>query len=68
MTLKKLIDNKSSIVLVVSRTMLAIVLVIGLYTLFDKEQIAAKLLAMGGSIGIAFLLALSFKSTLKAGK
>jgi len=68
MKLKKLKDDNVAIVLMVSRTILALLLVVGIYTFFDKEPIAAKLLAMGGSIGIAFLLILSFKPTLNTGK
>jgi len=44
----------------ISRTILAFVLIFSIYTLFNAEQIAAQLLAIGGFIGILFLFILSF--------
>lgn len=55
-------DNRGN-VLMISRTIITIFLVFGIYTFFNKEPIAAKLLAMGGSIGFLLLLIMSFKSS-----
>jgi len=44
------------------------ILTFSIYTFFDKEPIAAKLLAIGGSIGILYLLIMSFKSLSKSKK
>ncbi|MFD2760615.1 hypothetical protein [Lentibacillus juripiscarius] len=60
MTTKEL--NKNKIRIDISRTILAILLFFGIYTFFNKEPVAAKLLAMGGSIGFLFLLIMSFRS------
>ncbi|PAV29155.1 hypothetical protein CIL05_12195 [Virgibacillus profundi] len=56
------LDNRG-IVLMISRTIITIILIFGIYTFFNKEPIAAKLLAMGGSIGLLFLLIMSFRSS-----
>lgn len=59
----KLDEDKKGIVLMISRTILTIMLVISIYTFFNKEPIAAKLLATGGFIGLLFLLIMSFTSS-----
>lgn len=65
MTPKKVNESNRRIVLMTSRTIITVLLVVGLYAFFNKEPVAAKLLAMGGSIGLTFLLIISFKSSLK---
>ncbi|GAB4071854.1 hypothetical protein GCM10028778_00010 [Barrientosiimonas marina] len=57
-------DKKGNVLLLVSRTIITIFLVFGIYTFFNKEPMAAKLLATGGSIGFLFLLIITFKSSL----
>lgn len=67
MTSKRLNGN-NNIMLNISRTILAIVLIFSIYTFFDKEPITAKLLAAGGSILLLFLLIMSFTSAVKSKK
>lgn len=67
MTSRDLNENKSNNIRIdVSRTILAFVLVTGIYGFFTNEHTAAKLLAMGGSLGVLFLLIMSFKSPSKS--
>lgn len=58
--------NKSNIRIEISRTILAFFLVSGIYSFFTNEHIAARLLAMGGSLGVLFLLIMSFMSSSKS--
>jgi len=55
-----LMTRNNKIKIDISRTILAFVLIFSIYTLFNAEQIAAQLLAIGGFIGILFLFILSF--------
>lgn len=58
--------NKSNIRIEISRTILAFFLVSGIYSFFTNEHIAAKLLATSGSLGVLFLLIMSFMSSSKS--
>lgn len=58
--------KQNNVGLDISRTMLAIILAFGIYSFFNQEPIAAKLLALGSSVGVLFLLIISFTSKAKS--
>lgn len=58
-------SDESHIRLYFSRIILAVVMLFSIYTFFEKEPIAAKLLSFGGFILLLILLIMSFKSPSK---